>query len=68
MVYGSFPIKTYIKNADINVTIFFESKSEKRILPELRIDLINKSILLIKEEFEKYKKNIYTLIYFLICE
>ena len=54
--YGSFPIKTYLKNADIDITIFFESKSEKKILIELPIDLINKAIILIKDEFERYNK------------
>ena len=56
--YGSFPIKTYLKDADIDLTIFFESKSEKKILIELPLNLINKSILLIKEEFERYNKQI----------
>ena len=59
MAYGSFPIKTYIKNADIDVTIFFESKSEKKIFTNMPTNLVNNSILLIKEEFEKYNKNIY---------
>ena len=56
--YGSFPIKTYLKDADIDLTIFFESKLEKKILIELPLNLINKSILLIKEEFERYNKQI----------
>ena len=54
--YGSFPIKTYLKNADIDITIFFESKSEKKVLLELPVDLINKSIIIIKEEFERYNE------------
>ena len=54
--YGSYPIKTYLKNADIDITIFFESKSEHKVLIDLPIDLINKAIILIKEEFEKYNK------------
>ena len=54
--YGSFPIKSYLKNADIDITIFFESKLEKKVLIDLPLDLINKAILLIKEEFERYNK------------
>ena len=54
--YGSFPIKAYLNNADIDITIFFESKSEKKVLVELRDDLIKKSIIIIKEEFERYNK------------
>ena len=54
--YGSFPMKTYLKNADIDLTIFFESKFEQKILIELPIDIINKAIIIIKEEFERYNK------------
>ena len=54
--YGSYPIKTYLKNADIDITIFFESKIDKKILIELPLELINKAILLIKDEFERYNK------------
>ena len=54
--YGSFPMKTYLKNADIDLTIFFESKFEQKILIELPIEIINKAILIIKEEFERYNK------------
>ena len=56
--YGSYPIKTYLKNADIDITIFFESKIEKKVLIDLSLDLINKSILLIKDEFERYNKEV----------
>ena len=54
--YGSFPIKTYLKDADIDITIFFESKIEKRILIEVPLDLINKAIIFLKDEFVKYNK------------
>ena len=54
--YGSYPIKTYLKNADIDITIFFESKIDNKILIELPLELINKAILLIKDEFERYNK------------
>jgi hypothetical protein len=54
--YGSYPIKTYLNNADIDITIFFESKKKQKILIELPLDLINKAIIIIKEEFERYNK------------
>ena len=56
--YGSFPLKTYLKDADIDITIFFESKIEKKILIELPLNLINKAIIFIKDEFEKYNNQI----------
>ena len=58
LTYGSFPMKAYLKNADIDVTIFFGPKIEKKVLIELPLDLINKAIHLIKEEFERYNKEI----------
>ena len=30
--YGSFPMKAYLKNADIDITIFLQSKEEKNIM------------------------------------
>lgn len=54
--YGSYPIKTYLNNADIDITIFFESKKEQKVLIELPLDIINKAIIIIKEEFERYNK------------
>lgn len=51
--YGSYPMKSYLKNADIDITIFLQSKEEeKSIVKEIPIDLISNMILLIKEEFE----------------
>jgi hypothetical protein len=46
-------MKSYLKNADIDITIFLQSKEEeKSIVKEIPIDLISNMILLIKEEFE----------------
>ena len=56
--YGSFPIKSYLNNADIDITIFFESKFEKKILFDLRDEFVNNSIILIKKEFERYNKEV----------
>jgi hypothetical protein len=52
--YGSFPTKTYLKDADIDITIFFESKMTKKILFDLPLQLIDKSLLSIKEGFDIY--------------
>ena len=57
LTYGSFPTKTYLKDADIDITIFFESKINKKILIDLPIQLIDNSILLIKNEFDNHNKN-----------
>ena len=53
--YGSFPVKTYLKDADVDITIFFESKSEKKILIDIPIQIIDKAILLIKKELENQR-------------
>ena len=54
--YGSFPIKTYLKDADIDITIFFESKLDKKILNDLSNYKIEKVISLIKDEIDKQNR------------
>ena len=55
--YGSYPMKSYLKNADIDITIFLQSKQEENtIFTEIPIEIINNMIILIKEEFERYNK------------
>ena len=56
--YGSFPTKTYLKDADIDITIFFESKMNKEILIDLPIQFIDNALLLIKGGFENYNKEV----------
>ena len=51
--YGSFPIKMYLKDADIDITIFFESKVDKKVKIDIPIQVIDKAIILIKDELEK---------------
>ena len=51
--YGSFPVKTYLKDADVDITICFESKKEKKMMVNIPVQIIDKAILIIKEEFEK---------------
>ena len=55
--YGSFPAKTYLKNADIDITIFFELKSSKTIIIDIPGDFINRAFYLIKDTLEKYNKD-----------
>ena len=55
--YGSFPMKVYLKNADIDITIILQSKDEKNIIMEMDSELINHILRLIKDEFEKYNNN-----------
>ena len=54
--YGSFPTKTYLKDADIDITIFFESKLEKKVLTNIPYQIQDKAIQLIKEECENCNK------------
>ena len=54
--YGSFPIKTYLKDADIDITIFFESKSENRVLIDIPTNIIDKAMIIIKGELEEHNK------------
>ena len=45
-----------MKNADIDITIFLQSKQEVNIFTEIPIEIINDMIILIKEKFERYNK------------
>ena len=55
--YGSFPIKTYLKEADIDITIILEDKNIHQILLDFSQNNINNTILLlIKDSFENYNK------------
>ena len=56
--YGSHSTKTYLKNADIDLTILLESKEDKNIITEMSIEIIDEMMNLIKEEFERYNKQI----------
>ena len=62
--YGSFPIKTYLKESDIDITMIFENKTNHQILINLTNDIINNIIFIIKDSFENYNnqnnQNIFT--------
>ena len=55
--YGSFPIKEYLKDADIDITIFLENKNTHEILIDIPGDFINNIIFEIKKVFENYNKD-----------
>ena len=52
--YGSYPLKTYLKESDIDITIIFENKINHQILINISDDLINNIIYIIKNSFENY--------------
>ena len=56
--YGSFPLKTYLKEADIDITIILEDKNTHQILIDLSNDIINNILLLIKDSFENYNRDV----------
>ena len=63
-LYGSFPLKNYLKDSDMDITIIFENKIDHKIILDLSQDIINEILLKIKDSFENYnKKNNQTLFY-----
>ena len=51
--YGSFPVKTYLKDADIDITICFYSKIDQKMLLNIPNEKIDFTISVIKEGFER---------------
>ena len=63
-LYGSFPLKNYLKDSDMDITIIFENKIDHKIILDLSQDIINEILSKIKDSFENYnKKNNQTLFY-----
>ena len=56
--YGSFPVKSYLKDADIDITICLWSKINKRMLVDIPNSHIDKIMLSLKEEFENKNKEL----------
>ena len=54
LIYGSFSIKSYLKDADIDITILFEEKNSKKLITNFSHETINNIILSIKNSFEQY--------------
>ena len=55
--YGSFSIKTYLKDADIDITILFEDKNTHKLINP-SIEIVNNTIMIIKKAFEDYNYEI----------
>ena len=53
-LYGSFPIKTYLKDSDIDITIIFQDKKNYQLLIDLTQDEINNILTIIKDSFVNY--------------
>ena len=55
-IYGSFSLKTYLKDSDIDITIVLENKENHDILINPSNVLINNILQIIKNSFEEYNK------------
>ena len=40
--FGSFPIKTYLQDSDLDITLVFENKNTKSFITEYSYDFLNK--------------------------
>lgn len=56
ITYGSFPAKSYLKSADIDITILIESKKGKNIMTNLPRNVIDGAFSILKEELERKSK------------
>ena len=57
-IYGSFSIKTYLKDADIDITILYEDRNTHKLVVNPSIEIINNTIMIIKKAFEDYNYEI----------
>ena len=57
-LYGSFSIKTYLKDSDIDITIILENKENHDLLIDIPNNLIIEILQLIKKSFEDYNDKI----------
>ena len=57
-LYGSFSIKTYLKDSDIDITIILENKENHDLLIDIPNSLIIEILQLIKKSFEDYNDKI----------
>jgi len=53
-IYGSFSIKTYLKDSDIDITIILENKENHELLKDISNILINDILQIIQKAFEEY--------------
>ena len=61
--YGSFSIKTYLKDSDIDITIILENKENHEIKIDISNILINNVLQLIKNTFEDYNNKMQSIIF-----
>ena len=52
--YGSFPIKTYMKEADIDITIIFEDIKTHKLVLNVPFEIISNTIVILKNAFETF--------------
>ena len=57
-LHGSFSIKTYLKDSDIDITIILENKENHELLIDIPNYLIIEILQLIKNSFEDYNNQI----------
>ena len=57
-LHGSFSIKTYLKDSDIDITIILENKENHELLIDISNVLINNILEIIKNAFEEYNTKI----------
>ena len=62
-LYGSFSIKTYLKDSDIDMTIILEKKENQEIIKDISNILINNIFQLIKNSFEDYNNKLHSNIF-----
>lgn len=70
--YGSFPIKTYMKDADIDITIIFEDIKTHKLVLNVPFEIISNTIVILKNAFETFNfeenMNVFTEINIIYAE
>jgi len=56
--YGSYPVKTYLNDADIDITICFKSKKSNKMIIDIPIKTIDATMSKLKEEMENKNKDL----------
>ena len=56
--YGSYPVKTYLNDADIDITICFKSKKSNKMILDIPIKTIDATMSKLKEEMENKNKDL----------
>ena len=56
--YGSYPAKTYLNDADIDITICFKSKKSNKMIIDIPIKTIDATMSKLKEEMENKNKDL----------